>query len=149
LPQTPQLLASEDSETHAPPQGEVDPPHTHAPELQYFPVGQVAPHAPQFAELLVRSTQLVPHAVSVDVVQTHAPTLHACEEPQAFPHAPQLARSFTGTHTPPQIRPLSQVQTPPAHRSPTRQALPHAPQFNESIVVRAHLPPQTTPPPGH
>jgi hypothetical protein len=83
-------------------------PHLVCPEAQEhvlavhdWPVGQALPHIPQLGTLLVTSTQLAPHCVSVAAhVAEHLPSEHTCPAPHAVPHAPQLFASDCGSTQP-------------------------------------------------
>lgn len=55
-------------------------------------VSQLVPQAPQWALLLVKSTQVPPHNVK-PVGQRHIPMPHTCPSGQRRPHIPQLLMS--------------------------------------------------------
>ena len=64
MPQAPQCAGLVNVSTHCPSQTVSPAPHAHPPLVQLSPAAQALPQLPQLALLLLRSTQLVPHATS-------------------------------------------------------------------------------------
>jgi hypothetical protein len=72
------------------------------PELQVSVFRQVAPHAPQLAVAVNRSTQLEPQAVRPAPLQRHTPAEQAWPVGHWLPQPPQLALSLLAMQTPSQ-----------------------------------------------
>jgi hypothetical protein len=125
------------------------------------------PHVPQFKELLVKSTQLLPHAL-FPLGQPHLPPEHAWPPAHLVSQAPhEPAVVCRSTHASPQrVRPAGQacvlgMQLVTAQISPVAQVLSQLPQcFGEfklehslphscSPVAHAHLPSIQAAPPLH
>jgi hypothetical protein len=68
-------------------------------------VAQAAPHAPQCATLVMRSTHSLPHWLLSPLQSTlHTPLEHTCPGPQYLPHAPQFSElELVSTHLPSQL----------------------------------------------
>lgn len=102
----------------------------------------VVPHAPQWRGSVVRSTQLVPHAVWPAVGQVHVPDTQLAPGGHALPHMPQCVVLVARTAQVPEqsTPPLGQRQLPSTHEAPVGQRFPQAPQFVVSLAVSAHVP---------
>ena len=104
---------------------------------------RLTPHAPQFIELLPRSTQPPLQSVSpAPHPLPHAPPLQTSVAPQALPHAPQLDRSeLVFTHAPLHaVVPVGHAQAPLTHDAPVAHGVLHVPQFFASVCVFTHAP---------
>jgi hypothetical protein len=78
LPQVPQLSRSFRKSAQSWPQAVViAPSHPHMPPTQACPVGQLAPHSPQFCSSVARSRQ-VPSHVLCPAGQRHFPAMQLC-----------------------------------------------------------------------
>jgi hypothetical protein len=64
--------------------------------MQFCPVGQTFPHAPQFAESMSVYAQICPPSGCGQFVQgLHVPLAQTCPTGHTLPQAPQLAGSST------------------------------------------------------
>jgi hypothetical protein len=120
-------------------------------------------HAPQWETLLMRSTQALPHKVSVQTA-VHAPRMQVCMAGQRLLQAPQLAESLSPKVSQPLAllpsqsrKPRSQViwQVPDEQAGvplPLPQARPQAPQWAVLLLVLVSQPlavlPSQSPKPG-
>jgi hypothetical protein len=120
--------------------------HVHFPATHVAPMPpQLFPHIPQFAVLVLVSTQVMPpkpgHIISPFPV--HAPHMPAVQgaAPQLCPHIPQFAESvWVLAQVPPPkpphiIVPIGHMHIPEVHVAPMAQARPHIPQFMGSVAV--------------
>jgi hypothetical protein len=117
---------------HTPSHTSAVPGHSHCPSLQTSAVGHAAPHAPQFALLVARLTQVPSHVTRVDG-QMQALSTQESPDEQACPHAPQFFALVVGsTHVPSQRRwgDAQATHAPPTHSSESEQLLPQAPQLS-------------------
>lgn len=125
------------------------------------------PQAPQFNELAVKSTQVVPQAV-LPAGQPQTPAEHACPVAHLVSHLPQepaVVCRFTQA-SPQRVRPAGQacvlgIQLVTAQISPAAQVFSQLPQccgefkFEQSVphscspVAHAHLPSRQPAPPVH
>jgi hypothetical protein len=149
LPQPPQFAGSLLVSTHVEPHSRLPLGHAQTPATHDNPDGQTWPQLPQFAALVLRSTQDPPQLV-VPAAQlvTHCPPeqtrpLHVC------PHEPQFVLSLDrSTHAPPHtVRPDMQAQPPDTQLWPVPQAFPQPPQSVSLLDVSTQAPPQTLRPP--
>jgi hypothetical protein len=93
VPQAPQLFRSDLRFWHEPeqfvsPDGQTRGGVTQVPATQDLPDGHAFPHVPQFALLLPRSKQELPHNVSAPVHVTEAVGVPLTGLAEAFPSAP-------------------------------------------------------------
>lgn len=108
----------------------------HNPEQHCSAPPQVRPHAPQWATLLLTSTQLpAQHWVAPEQLGP-APHRHT-------PAAQVSPVAHGGSHG------TSVVHVPSRQASPAPQTFPQAPQFEVSAVVGMQLPPQQDSPSPH
>jgi hypothetical protein len=128
----------------------------HVPSTQFEPGSQAVPHAPQFAALVLVSTQVVPiigiiplppaikpvHAVSPPSPQpmVHTPFWQVVPAPQRLPQAPQFASSaLVFVHVVPHcVSPDPQVHVPPTQLPPTGHCMLQALQLRLSLVRSTH-----------
>ena len=138
----PQCAGLERKSTQVPLHSERPSRQTQAPPEHPNPGEQVTPHAPQFRESLLVSTQLPPHSVAPpeQAPVRHTPDEQVSSAPHGDPHAPQLARSFRGSVqlVPHEISPKGQPHRPAAHCSLELQAWPQLPQFLGSLSRSKH-----------
>jgi hypothetical protein len=111
-------------------------------------------HCPQCRLLVLKSTQLAPHAV-LPAGQPQTPPEQSCAAGHFVPHAPhELAVVCRFTQASPQrVSPFGHgcvlgMQRSTAQISPGLQALPQAPQFC-GVFKFEHSVPQTCSPLGH
>jgi hypothetical protein len=119
---------------HCPPHGVSPAGHEQTPVRHILPLVQVLPHAPQFAESVATSTQLLKQFVKPPAQE--APQL-LCEHTSPWPHTTLQPPQFAGldamsTQTPPHFDCVGPahtlVQAPAMHTSPIAQALSQVPQ---------------------
>jgi hypothetical protein len=128
----------------------VDPPvpvvtlSTQALLAQCWVAVQACPQVPQFAALLVVSTQLVPHSIWLpEQVEPQLLPLQTWPVVHAWPQVPQLVAS-DATQEPPQLSmPDGHLQVLPWQVCPPEQGLPQTPQLLESVAVSTHAEPQS------
>jgi hypothetical protein len=65
-----------------------------APFVQVCPLAQAWPQPPQFAMLVLVSTQAEPHSICPATEHPHVPALHAAPAGQVMLQPPQLRGSF-------------------------------------------------------
>jgi hypothetical protein len=111
MPQPPQLFGSLVVSTQPEPH-ETPVVHTHMPPVHVRPVPHAVPHAPQFMESIVGSTQPPLHIMrgEVQLATQVVPEQSGVAPPHAFAHEPQCIGLFiTFTHAEPQsISPTAQ-----------------------------------------
>jgi hypothetical protein len=115
----------------------------HDPLTHDAPPEHAMPHAPQFLESTLTSTQLPLQSVSAAPHPLpQAPPLHTWLVVHAAPQAPQFDRSeLLLTQTPLQIAiPTGHVHVPLTHAAPAAHALPQEPQFLASLLVETQAP---------
>jgi len=128
------------------------------PSTQVVPGSHAVPHAPQFAALVLVSTQVVPiigimplpppigpvHAVRPPSPQpiVHTPLWQVVPAAQRLPQPPQLASSaLVFVHVVPQrVSPGPQVQTPPTQLPPMGHCMLQALQLRLSLVRSVQAP---------
>jgi hypothetical protein len=123
--------------------------------VEFAPLAQMAPHAPQLVSEVAVSTHVPLQRVcpAGHGVATHAPAEHICPAAQAVPHAPQLAAEVARLVSQPFAAMLSQLPNPAEHVNPhtlaahvatapagTAHATPHEPQFATEVAVSTHTP---------
>ncbi len=110
---------------------------------------QAVPQLPQFASLVVGSTQLEPHSVrAVSQLEVQVPLLQTCPAWQAVEQLPQCVAS-DGTQEPSQdSSPDWHWHDPPWQTCPVEQGRPQAPQFIGSDEVSMQSVPQAVCVPG-
>jgi hypothetical protein len=115
------------------------------PFVQVWPLEQAWPQAPQFAMLVLVSTQAEPHSICPATEQPHAPALHAAPAGQVMLQPPQFSGSFPLVvaqlpfeHA---VAPLAQLvaQAPALHTCPDGQALVQLPQWVASFETQLPL----------
>jgi hypothetical protein len=119
---------------------------------------QLAPHAPQFWKLLLRSTHVAAPLTWQEVkpgLQLHAPLPSQYRWPppaQVAPHMPQFVGSVCGSEqvmTPLLLqRFAAQEHCPFTHVSPRGHAVLQLPQWSGSLIVLVHVPPHCWLPAG-
>jgi hypothetical protein len=111
-------------------------PVSHAPLMQRWPMPHAAPHAPQFAALVCRSTQSPLHSVA-PVSQVQVPAAQVAVAPHWCAQAPQLSVLVcTSTHALLQSVRLDAhvvVQVPALQTWSAAQAMPQPPQLVGSL----------------
>ena len=122
---------------------------TQLPLTQCCPEPQACPQLPQFASLVVRATQAVPHTVCATQSVAHVPLRHTSVAWQMFVHVPQWFAS-DGTQEPLQsISPPWHWHWPLWQICPVEHGMPQPPQLFLSAVVFTHAEPQSVCPPAH
>jgi hypothetical protein len=130
-PQLPQLFGSVAVITHAPLQLICPAGHVQEPPTQLWPAAQMLPHWPQFATLVIRSTQLDPHGVPLAHSVPQVPCEQTVPTGHTLPHVPQLFPSeLRSAHVVPQVvRPARHVHSPPWQSCPGAHVFPQLPQL--------------------
>lgn len=118
---------------------------------------QLAPHSPQLALSLERSTQELLQSASPSLhPPEQLPRLHTCPDAHALPHEPQFrALACRSTHaglprSPPghTVCPTGQLHIPAVHVAPVAHALPHEPQLKKLLWRSTQVEPPPNAP-GH
>jgi len=128
-------------------------PPVQAPFVQLWPAEHACPQLPQFAVLVMVSTQPAPHSIWPATAQPHAPALHAAPSGHITPQPPQLSGSFpfVATHAPlpHMVVPVAQLEphAPALQTWPVWQAFVQPPQWLLSGETQA--PPQLSRPAWH
>jgi hypothetical protein len=115
---------------------------THAP-FMHVPA-HARPQPPQFALLVIVSTQAFPHSICPAAEQPHVPPLQTEPAGQAMPQPPQLSALFVvSTHAPPEhwVSPPPQLdlQEPALHTWPEPHLVLQPPQLFASAGMHAPL----------
>jgi len=100
------------------------------PFMQLWPLAHARLHAPQFALLVLVSTQPDPHSICPAREQPHAPALHTAPAGQVTPQPPQLSGSFPFVTA--QL-PLGHIVVPGSHIDA------HVPPLQTSPVLHAFV----------
>jgi hypothetical protein len=123
------------------------------PFVQVWPLAQAWPQPPQFAMLVLTSTQADPHSVCPATEQPHVPALHAAPAGQVMLQPPQLNGSFPFVvaqvpleHA---VAPVPQLvaQAPLLQTCPVGQVVVQLPQW--LLSGEMHEPLQFSRPPRH
>jgi hypothetical protein len=153
-PHAPQLLLSQQVETHPPaqttwPGGQLV---VHCPMEQSSPGPHAWPHAPQLVALEVTSTQK-PEQLVVPGAQVQAPPAQNAPPVHTFPHSPQFAELVSrDTHAPAHSvvpGPQLDAHVPALQTVPFGQAAVQAPQCWGSVLSAMQTLPQLLIPAEH
>jgi hypothetical protein len=115
------------------------------PLVQVWPAAHAWPQLPQFAVLMLRSTQPEPHSICPATEQPHAPALQTAPTGHVSPQPPQLSGSFPFVIA---QDPLGHIVVPESHivahvpalqTSPSLQTVVQSPQWLLSDDTHAPL----------